>query len=116
MNELDAEDAKLVTLARGARGRVGARSGAAVRDETGRTYSGATVELPHLKISALQLAVAQAVAAGAKSCECAVVVAPDGGVFDDDLDAVRDLGGGRARVLGVLPSGEIVVDLPGESA
>ena len=39
--ELDAEDAKLLTLARGARGRVGAAVGAALRDETGRTYSGA---------------------------------------------------------------------------
>lgn len=114
--ELDAEDTKLVTLARGARGRVGARAGAAVRDETGRTYSGATVDLPHLKVSALQLAVAQAVAAGARGCECAVVIAADGGVFDDDLDAVRDLGGESVRVLGVLPSGQVVVDLPGSSA
>lgn len=114
--ELDEQDAKLVTLARGARARVGAVAGAAVRDETGRTYSGATVELPHLQVSALQLAVAQAVAAGARGCECAVVVAPDGGVFDEDLDAVRDLGGESVRVLGVLPNGDVVVDLPGASA
>ena len=64
----------------------------------------------------MQLAVAQAVAAGAKGCECAVVIAADGGVFDDDLDAVRDLGGESVRVLGVLPSGQVVVDLPGGSA
>lgn len=116
MDELDAEDSKLVTLARSARARVGAVAGAAVRDETGRTYSGATVDLPHLQLSALKLAIAQAVAAGASGCECAVVVAGDGGVFDEDLDAVRDLGGESVRVLGVLPNGEIVVDLPGVSS
>ena len=112
-DDLAAEDAKLFTLARGAKGRVGAAVGAALRDETGRTYSGASVSLPHLTIGALQLAVAQAVAAGARGCECAVVVASDGGVFDDDLDAVRDLGGDSVRVIGALPGGEIVVDLPG---
>ena len=50
---LSDEDAKLVTLARGARGRVGAARGAAVRDETGRTYSAADVSLPSLQVSAL---------------------------------------------------------------
>ena len=40
MTELDAEDAKLVTLARGAMGRAEASSGAAVRDLDGRTYAG----------------------------------------------------------------------------
>ena len=37
------EDAKLVTLARSARGRTGAAEGAAVRDTDGRTYLAATV-------------------------------------------------------------------------
>ena len=41
MTELDAEDAKLVVLARGAMGRAEAGSGAAVRDQDGRTYAGA---------------------------------------------------------------------------
>ena len=45
MTELDAEDAKLVTLARGAMGRAEAGSGAAVRDQDGRTYAGAPVAL-----------------------------------------------------------------------
>ncbi len=44
--ELTAEDAKLVTLARSARARVGAAEGAAVRDQDGRTYAAATVALP----------------------------------------------------------------------
>ncbi len=112
-DELDPDDAKLFTLARGARARVGAAVGAALRDETGRTYSGANVNLPRLTIGALQLAVAQAVAAGARDCELAVVVADDGGVFDDDLAAVQDLAGDHVRVIGALPNGKIVVDLPG---
>ena len=91
--ELSAEDAKLVTLARGARGRVGAPEGAAVRDETGRTYSGATVALDGLAISALALAVAQAAASGARGLEAAVVVRRDGELADADLAAVRALAG-----------------------
>ena len=62
---LDAEDAKLVTLARGARARAGAAEGAAVRDEDGRTYAAATVGLPSLTLTALQAAVAAMWAAGA---------------------------------------------------
>jgi cytidine deaminase len=90
-HELSAEDAKLATLARGARGRVGAVAGAAVRDETGRTYSAAAVNLPSLQISALALAVAQAVAAGARGAEAAVVVGES--VTPNDVDVLRDLAG-----------------------
>lgn len=114
--ELDAEDAKLVTLARGARGRIGAKSGAALRDETGRTYSGASVKLPSLTLGALQLVVAQAVSAGAQGCECAVVVNTSGELDGADLEAVRDLGGTTTRILLVDPRGEIVVDMPGGAA
>jgi hypothetical protein len=96
-DELDADDAKLVTLARGARGRVGAASGAAVRDETGRTYSGADVTLPSLSVSSLALAVAQAVAAGARGAEAAVVVGPD--PTPADVDAFRDLAGQGVALL-----------------
>ena len=52
--ELDAEDPKLVTLARAARARIGAIEGAAVRDQDGRTYAAATVALPSLPLTALQ--------------------------------------------------------------
>lgn len=72
--ELDDEDAKLVTLARGARGRAGSAEGAAVRDEDGRTYAAATVTLPSLRLTALQAAVAAAVSSGAQQLEAAVVV------------------------------------------
>ena len=42
---LEAEDVKLVTLARAGLARSGADEGAAVRDETGRTYTAVTVAL-----------------------------------------------------------------------
>src|SRR3954454_23205334 len=70
---LSAEDNKLVTLARSARARVGAVEGAAVRDQDGRTYAAATVALPSLAVTALQLAVASAAAAGATKLEAAAV-------------------------------------------
>ena len=72
MTELDAEDAKLVVLARGAMGRAEAGSGAAVRDQDGRTYAGAPVALDALALSALQAAVAAAVSSGATGLEAAV--------------------------------------------
>jgi len=103
--ELGPEDAKLVTLARGARGRVGAATGAAVRDETGRTYSGADVDLPSLTVSALGLAVAQAAASGARGLEAAVVVGGDPGPAD--VAAVRDLGGEGVPVISCAADGTV---------
>lgn len=77
MTDLDAEDAKLVTLARSARARTGAAQGAAVRDGDGRTYVAATVSLPSLQLTALQVAVAMAVSSGAPGLEAAVVLGAD---------------------------------------
>jgi hypothetical protein len=77
VSQLDAEDAKLVTLARSARARTGAAQGAAVRDGDGRTYVAATVALPSLQLSALQAAVAMAVSSGAPGLEAAVVLGDD---------------------------------------
>jgi hypothetical protein len=88
---LDAEDAKLLTLARGARGRVGAVEGAAVRDSDGRTYAAASVALPSLTVTALQLAVASAVAAGATGLEAAAVVTEASTLDGAGHAAVRDL-------------------------
>ncbi len=51
-----------------------AAEGAAVRDETGRTYVAATVVRAPLRLPALHLAVASALASGARSFEAAVVV------------------------------------------
>lgn len=106
--DLSAEDAKLVTLARGARGRVGAPEGAAVRDETGRTYSGATVVLASLAVSALQLAVAQAASSGARGLEAVVVVRQDADLPEHDLAVVRDLGGAGVPVHVVRPDGRLI--------
>jgi hypothetical protein len=91
MPDLDPEDAKLVTLARAARARIGAAEGAAVRDTDGRTYAAATVSLPSLSLSALQLAVANAVAAGATTLEAAAVVTSSSTVDELGRAAVRDL-------------------------
>ncbi|MCX4470625.1 hypothetical protein C5N14_27985 [Micromonospora sp. MW-13] len=89
--ELTTEDGKLVVLARGARGRVGAVEGAAVRDQDGRTYAAASVSLPSLTLTALQLAVACAVAAGATRLEAAVVVTEASTLDGAGHAAVRDL-------------------------
>ena len=88
---LDPEDAKLVILARGARSRVGAVEGAAVRDQDGRTYAAATVVLPSLAVTALQLAVASAAAAGASRLEAAAVVTEASTLDGACHAAVRDL-------------------------
>ncbi|HEX3705172.1 MAG TPA: cytidine deaminase [Mycobacteriales bacterium] len=71
---MDAEDTKLVTLARSARARTGAAEGAAVRDDIGRTYVAATVALPALSLTALEAAVAAAASSGVTKLEAAVVV------------------------------------------
>jgi hypothetical protein len=88
---LGAEDTKLVTLARGARARIGAIEGAAVRDQDGRTYAAATVVLPSLAVTALQLAVASAAAAGATRLEAAAVVTEASTLDGAGHAAVRDL-------------------------
>jgi hypothetical protein len=104
--DLDPEDAKIVTLARSVRARVGAVEGAAVRDTDGRTYTACTVALPSLTLTALQAAVAAAVAAGAPGLEAAAVVGDRADVDADSLAAVRDLGAG-APVLLADPGGTV---------
>lgn len=105
--ELDAEDAKIVTLARSARARISAAEGAAVRDTDGRTYAACTVELPSLRLSALQAAVAAAVASGAEGLEAAAVVTEAQEVSADSVAAVHDVTAG-APVLRADSSGEVV--------
>ncbi|HEX6149115.1 cytidine deaminase [Nocardioides sp.] len=97
MTELSAEDAKLVTLARATRARVGAPEGAAVRDENGRTYAAATVELPSLRLTALEVCVAMAISSGSRGLEAAVVLTQAlGGAAG--LAAVRDFAGNGVPV------------------
>lgn len=104
---LDPEDQKIITLARSARARNGVPEGAAVRDETGRTYVAGTVALDSLRLSALRTAVAMAVASGATSLEAAAVVSAAEAVTDEDRAAVRDLGGPGTPVLLAGPDGAL---------
>ncbi|MCK8676921.1 cytidine deaminase [Streptomyces lichenis] len=104
---LSAEDRKIITLARSARARNGVAEGAAVRDETGRTYVAGTVDLPSLRLSALRTAVAMAVASGATSLEAAAVVSGAETATEEDRAAVRDLGGAATPVLLAGPDGTL---------
>ncbi|MET7934016.1 cytidine deaminase [Streptomyces sp. NPDC005322] len=110
--QLDPEDRKIITLARSARARNAATEGAAVRDETGRTYVAGTVDLDSLKLSALRTAVAMAVASGAKSLEAAAVVTEAETASEEDRAAVRDLGGAGTPILVVAPDGTLRATLP----
>ncbi|QGN31778.1 cytidine deaminase [Microlunatus sp. Gsoil 973] len=87
----DPEDLKIITLARSAMARTQSVQGASVRDTDGRTYAAATVDLDHLKLSAVQVAVAMAVSSGAPGLEAVAVsgAAPTA----DDLAVVSDLRG-----------------------
>ncbi|TDB85388.1 cytidine deaminase [Actinomadura sp. KC216] len=106
MSELNPEDAKIITLARSARARTNAAEGAAVRDETGRTYSATSVDLPSLKLSALKVAVAMAVSSGAEDLEAAAVVTRSATPDPTDITAVRDLGP-KAPILVADPKGTL---------
>jgi len=93
MSEWTTEDDKLVTLARGARARVGAESGAALRDTTGRTYSGTNVNRGPLALTAIELVIAQAISSGSTGIEAVVVVADDVLVTTKDIDVLEAAGG-----------------------
>lgn len=103
---LGPEDLKIITLARSARARVGAAEGAAVRDETGRTYAAATVALPSFQLSALRLAVAMAVSSGASGLEAAALVGEAQQADPADLAALGDLGG-QVTVFVAAPDGTL---------
>lgn len=102
--QFDPENNKLHVLAKAQRARNGAAEGAAVRDETGRTYVATTVDLPSLKLSALRTAIAMAVVSGAESLEAAVVVTEAGEFQPEDLAAVADVKGGAMRLFLALPT------------
>lgn len=108
---LSSEDRKLVTLARATRQRTGAAEGAAVRDGDGRTYAGASVDLPSLRLSALQSCVAMAVAGGSTALEAAVLLTEAGEPRAEDRSVVSELGGadvvlfvGDVRGNGIAPA------------
>jgi hypothetical protein len=100
--EVGPENAKLVTLARSARARNNAAEGAAVRDDTGRTYVATSVDLPSLSLSALQAAVVMAVASGVGALEAAAIVGAPHNAARSDLSVVADLGPGAPVLLAGL--------------
>ena len=106
-DDLNPEDDKLVTLARSTRVRNGAAEGAAVRDDTGRTYAASTVSLPSLRLSALQAAVVMAVASGARGLEAGAVVSDADIPAAADRAALSDLGTGAPLHL-ADPDGKVV--------
>lgn len=106
MNDVDPENAKLVTLARSVRARNNADEGAAVRDLDGRTYNASTVDLPSLKLTALQAAIAAAVSSGAEGLEAAAVVTEASRVDGASMAAMRDLTP-SGPVLLATPAGEV---------
>ena len=106
MTSLPPEDNKLVVLAKATRARTGATEGAALRDLDGRTYAGATVQLPSLQVSAMGVVIAMAVASGAKGAEAAVVLT-EGEVSAADLDALRDFAGTGVTVHQGTPAGSV---------
>jgi hypothetical protein len=107
----DPEDAKLVTLARTTRARTRAAEGACVRDQDGRTYAGATVHLPTLQLTAVQVAVAMAVTSGARGLEAVVVLGDAAVVHEADLSVVRDLAGAGVPVHLAAPDGTLVASV-----
>ena len=108
---MDPEDQKLVTLARSALGRALVRTmppaGAAVRDDMGRTYAAASVEVDGASVTALQLAVASAISSGARSFEAAAVVSADTTPDEEGITALSAFGP-VATVIRALPDGTIV--------
>jgi hypothetical protein len=90
---LSSEDQKLVTLARATRARTGAAEGAAVRDADGRTYAAASVALPSLRLSAVQVCVAMAVASGSKGLQAVVRLGDGAEIGDADRAALADFAG-----------------------
>lgn len=103
MAELSTEDNKLVVLARATRARTRAAEGAAVRDTDGRTYAGATVDLPSLQLSAVQVCVAMAVASGSRGLEAAVVLTEAPELAAPDIAVIGDFGGDEVAVHLVNP-------------
>lgn len=99
MTDLTAEDAKLVTLARATKARTRATQGAAVRDLDGRTYAAAHIDLPSLRLGALEVCVAMAISSGATGLEAAVLLSDE--VVDGDgpdLRALSDFAGSDVSV------------------
>jgi hypothetical protein len=104
----DPEDVKIVTLARSTRARTRAVEGACVRDTDGRTYAAASVDLPSLKLSAVQVAVAMAASSGAPGLEAVAVLGESPSLREVDLSVVRDFAGPGVTVLVAAADGTVI--------
>jgi hypothetical protein len=102
----DPEDLKIINLARATLVRSPARQAACVRDTDGRTYAGSSVDLPHLRLSAIAVAIAIAVSSGAPGLE-AVALAGESDPSEDDLALIKDLPGRGVVVWSVDKSGSV---------
>lgn len=90
--DLDPEDAKLLSLARATRARVRAGTAAAVRDRDGRTYVAVEVQLPSLRLSAVQAAVAVAAASGQTALAAVGIVGDSDRLADADRQLLGEVG------------------------
>jgi hypothetical protein len=104
---LSAEDNKLVVLARATRVRACAAEGAAVRDSDGRTYAAATVDLPSLQLSAVQVCIGMAVASGSRGLEAVVLLGEADALTEPDAAAIRDFAGGDVVIHVADPAGKV---------
>jgi cytidine deaminase len=102
----DPEDLKLIALARAALARTEMGQAACVRDTDGRTYAGARVELPHLKLPAASVAVAMAASSGATRLEAAAV-AGEADPTPEELAVLADLAGDGFIVWSIDRAGDI---------
>jgi hypothetical protein len=102
------EVTKLLTLAKAARGRIDAEQGAAILDDMGRSYAAPDITQGELRLSALELAVAQSVAAGARGIAEAVMVQRDGDVDPGDLRALLGVG---VPVQVYAPDGVLIAEI-----
>ena len=102
----DPDDLKIINLARATLARSQAKEAACLRDTDGRTYAGSSVDLPHLQLSAIAVAVAMATSSGAPGLE-AVALAGASDPSGDDLALVKDLPGERMVVWSVDASGSV---------
>jgi hypothetical protein len=92
MTELNEEDLKLITLAKGARARIDAKASACVRDTDGRTYSAASVEYASREYKAVDLAITTAIAAGARRLEAVCVLGDEVINLDEIKSVLQEVG------------------------
>ena len=111
--EVDAEDVKLITLARGARERAGARTGVAVRDETGRTYAGADADFPSGSVGAATIVLGQAWISGARALEAMVIVNADD--TSHEFGLVADIANAHTYVLFCALDGTVLQRLSAQA-